>query len=43
MAIALLLPLAQPGNVEPSALQRLTGAISAAAIGEGAGSIVPAA
>jgi len=42
LAIALLLPLAQPGNVEPSALQVLTGAIAAAAIGEGPGSIVPA-
>ena len=30
LAIALLLPLAQPGNVDPSALQVLTGSFSAA-------------
>ena len=42
LAIALLLPLAQPGNVEPSALQVLTGSISAAAFAEGEGSIIPA-
>ena len=42
LAIALLLPLAQPGNVEPSALQVLTGSISAAALARGRRSIVPA-
>jgi TonB family protein len=39
MAIALLLPLAQSGHVEPSALQVLAGSFSAAALAEG--SIVP--
>ena len=39
MAIALLLPLAQSGRVEPSALQVLAGSFSAAALAEG--SIVP--
>jgi TonB family protein len=42
LAIALLLPLAQPGNVEPSALQVFAGSISAAAISKAEGSIVPA-
>ena len=32
LAIALLLPLAQPGNVEPSALQVLTESFSSAAL-----------
>ena len=35
LAIALLLPLAQPGSVEPSALQVLAGSFSAAALAEG--------
>jgi TonB family protein len=42
LAIALLLPLAQTGNGEPSALQVLTGSFSAAALADGGNSIVPA-
>lgn len=42
LAIALLLPLAQVGRVEPSALQVFTSSISAAALAENEGSIVPA-
>jgi len=42
LAIALLLPLAQPGNLEPSALQLFAASISAATLADGAGSIVPA-
>lgn len=42
LAIALLLPPAQSGKVEPSALQVLAGAISAAALSEDGGSIIPA-
>ena len=42
LAIALLLPLAQAGSVEPSALQVLTGSFSAAALAEGPRSIIPA-
>lgn len=43
LAMALLLPLAQLGTVEPSALQVLTGSIfSAAALAQGEGAIVPA-
>ena len=41
MAIALLLPLAQVGRAEPSALQILTGSFSAAALANAGGSIVP--
>lgn len=42
MAIALLLPLAQPRSVNPMGLQLLTRSISAAAIPQSGGSIVPA-
>ena len=42
LAIALLVPLAQAGNVEPSALQVFAGSISAATLSEARGSIVPA-
>ena len=42
LAIALLLPLAQVGRVEPSALQVFAGTISAAALSESAALIVPA-
>jgi TonB family protein len=41
LALALLLPLAQPGKVEPSALQVFAGAISAAALSENGDSIIP--
>ena len=42
LAIALLVPLAQPANVEPSALQVLTGSFSAAALVPDGSWIVPA-
>jgi len=42
MAIALLLPLAQPRSVNPTGLQLFTESISSAAIPQNGGSIVPA-
>lgn len=42
LAMALLVPLAQIGNVEPSALQVFAGSISSAALANAEGSIVPA-